>query len=144
MNQERNELPRRCQMQKCCIAENAIFNAMGEVEKMPADVILTNALNLLQQARDNVADYIDANPSYNIDKPKKKRLNRYNQFIIDNKGKLYDAFKNGLIEDGFKKDEGKRIVDLARVELGYSAKTWDGDIYMALFRNWKRIVLGNS
>ena len=144
MNQEQNELPRRCQMQKWCVAEHAIFNAMGEVEKMPADVKLTDAVNLLQQARDKVADFIDANPNYSIDKPKKKRVNRYNQFILDNKGKLYNAFRHGLVEDGHNTEEGKRVVDLARVELGYSPKTWDGDIYNALYRNWFRLVVENQ
>lgn len=144
MNQKQNEFPRRIQMQKWCAAEHSIYTAMGEVEKMPADVILTNALCKLQEARDLVADYIDANPNYSIDKPKKKRINRYNQFIIDNKGKLYDAFRHGLVEDGHNTEQGRRIVELARVELGYSAKTWDGDIYNALFRNWHRIVVENQ
>ena len=91
--------------------------------------------------RSKVADYIDANPSSNIDKPKKNRVNRYNQFIINNKGKLYNAFRHGLIENGYKTEQGKRVVDLARVELGYSDKTWDGDIYNILYRNWFRIVV---
>ena len=40
-------------------AELAIRNAMLEVEKMPADVRLTDAVILLQQAKDKVSDFID-------------------------------------------------------------------------------------
>jgi hypothetical protein len=40
-------------------AELAIYNAMREVEKMGADVSLTNAVVLLSQAQNHVADFID-------------------------------------------------------------------------------------
>jgi len=40
-------------------AEIAIYKAMEEVEKMEADVRLTNAVIKLQEARDEVAAYID-------------------------------------------------------------------------------------
>jgi hypothetical protein len=41
-------------------AELAIYNAMQEVEKMPADERLTKAVTLLSEAKNLVADYIDA------------------------------------------------------------------------------------
>lgn len=37
----------------------AIFTAMQEVEKMPADTRLTEAVILLAKAKDCVADFID-------------------------------------------------------------------------------------
>ena len=40
-------------------AELAIFNAVQEVEKMPADERLTDAVRKLQEARDHVADYVE-------------------------------------------------------------------------------------
>lgn len=40
-------------------AEKAIYDAMQEVEKMPADVRLTDAVELLQQAKNKVSDYVD-------------------------------------------------------------------------------------
>lgn len=40
-------------------AERTITDAMMEVEAMPADERLTRALNLLSDARDAVADFID-------------------------------------------------------------------------------------
>ncbi len=40
-------------------AETAIHIAMIEVEKAGADVRLTDAIVLLQQAREKVSDYID-------------------------------------------------------------------------------------
>lgn len=40
-------------------AEKAIYNAMQEVEAMPADERLTDAVELLQEAHNKVADYVD-------------------------------------------------------------------------------------
>lgn len=40
-------------------AETAIFNAMQEVEKMPPDPILTDAVCNLSKAKDLVSAYID-------------------------------------------------------------------------------------
>lgn len=56
-----NDFPRRSQLDKCEPAELAIFNAMQEVEKLPADVKLTEAVILLQKAKDLVSDFIDDN-----------------------------------------------------------------------------------
>lgn len=39
--------------------ELAIYNAMQEVEKMPADVTLTEAVILLGKAKNLVSDFID-------------------------------------------------------------------------------------
>ena len=54
-----NEFPRRIQLQKLTPAELAIVNAVYLVEEMGADVRLTNAVNLLAKARDQVADFVD-------------------------------------------------------------------------------------
>jgi hypothetical protein len=40
-------------------AEKIILDAMYEVEKLPPDVKLTDAIILLKQAKDKVSDYID-------------------------------------------------------------------------------------
>lgn len=53
------ELPRRIRMDKWSTAEHYIQTAVDEVEKMGADVILTNAVCKLSEARGLVADYID-------------------------------------------------------------------------------------
>lgn len=42
-------------------AELAIVEAISQVEKMPADVLLTEAVILLGQAKDKVSDFIDKN-----------------------------------------------------------------------------------
>ena len=55
----KNELPRRNRLDLNTPAEAAIYNAMQEVEKAGADVKLTEAVILLQKARDLVADYVD-------------------------------------------------------------------------------------
>lgn len=53
------ESPRRNRMDLWKPSELAIFNALQEVEKMGADVRLTDAVILLSKAQDLVADYID-------------------------------------------------------------------------------------
>lgn len=42
-------------------AEKAIYDAMQKVEELPADERLTDAVCLLQDAKNKVADYIDSN-----------------------------------------------------------------------------------
>jgi len=51
--------PRRNQLDKCQPSELAIFKAIVEVEKMPADEKLTEAVILLSKAKDIVSDFID-------------------------------------------------------------------------------------
>ena len=51
--------PRRNQLDKCVPAELAIYNAMQEVEKVGADVKLTDAITKLNEALNFVADFID-------------------------------------------------------------------------------------
>lgn len=58
-----HEFPRRIRMDQWTPAESAIYNAMQEVEKMPADITLTDAVILLGKARALVADYIDRTPT---------------------------------------------------------------------------------
>lgn len=54
-----NDFPRRSRLDLNTPAEKAIYDAMQEVEKMAADERLTDAVELLQQAHDKVADYVD-------------------------------------------------------------------------------------
>jgi hypothetical protein len=56
----KNTIPRRARLYLNEPAERAIFDAMQEVEKLPPDIGLTDAVILLQQARDKVSDYIDS------------------------------------------------------------------------------------
>jgi hypothetical protein len=58
-----NETPRRNRLDLNTPAEIAIHNAMQEIEKIGANVKLTEAIILLQQAKDKVADYIDIQKS---------------------------------------------------------------------------------
>lgn len=50
---------RRADIQQMSPAELAILEAMREVEKMPADTRLTNAVIKLSEAQRFVADFID-------------------------------------------------------------------------------------
>lgn len=52
-------IPRRNQFDLNLPAEQAITNAIVEVEKMGADILLTDAILLLQQAKNKVSDFID-------------------------------------------------------------------------------------
>lgn len=54
-----NDIPRRIRIDLMSPAELAIHNAMAEVEKAGADVLLTKAVVLLQEAKDRVADFVD-------------------------------------------------------------------------------------
>lgn len=52
-------IPRRIRLDQNSAAELAIRSAIHAVEALPADVRLTDAVVLLQEARENVADYVD-------------------------------------------------------------------------------------
>lgn len=52
-------VPRRCRLDLMVPAETAITDAIEEVELMSAHPLLTEAIILLQQAREKVADYVD-------------------------------------------------------------------------------------
>lgn len=57
---EANTIPRRARLDLCEPAELAIVEAVGKIEELGADEKLTNAINLLHQARELVADYVDS------------------------------------------------------------------------------------
>ncbi len=59
MANDEAETPRRIRLDLFTPAEKAIYDAAMEVEKVGADVKLTDAVILLQQARSLVADYVD-------------------------------------------------------------------------------------
>ena len=52
-------IPRRIRTDLYTPAEKAIYDAMQKVEEMPADERLTEAVMLLEQAQNKVADYVD-------------------------------------------------------------------------------------
>jgi hypothetical protein len=54
-----DQFPRRNRMDLWTPAEKAIQEAVNEVEKAGADVRLTDAVILLQQAKNKVADFVD-------------------------------------------------------------------------------------
>ena len=58
-----SDIPRRCRLDQFVPAERAIYDATQAVEAMPADVRLTDAVNLLEQARRKVADFVDGLPA---------------------------------------------------------------------------------
>jgi hypothetical protein len=55
-------IPRRCRLDLLTPAERAIVDAVCAVEALPADTRLTDAVVLLQSARDKVADFVDGVP----------------------------------------------------------------------------------
>ena len=54
-----NKFPRRSCIYLLTPAEKAIWDAAQAVENLGADVRLTDAVVLLQQAREKLADYFD-------------------------------------------------------------------------------------
>lgn len=59
LEKEINGIPRRSQLQAMAPAELAIRNAMLAVESIGGSPGLTEAINLLQKARDKVADFLE-------------------------------------------------------------------------------------
>lgn len=59
MKVDKNTMPRRYRVDLFTPVEKMIYECQGEVEKMGADVRLTDALNLLIEARHKIADFID-------------------------------------------------------------------------------------
>lgn len=57
-----DDIPRRARIDLYVPAETAIREAMLAVEAMGADVLLTKAVTLLDEARTAVADYVDRKP----------------------------------------------------------------------------------
>ena len=56
------DIPRRIRIDQFSPAERAIYDAVKEVPSLPADVRLTDAVVLLQAARESVADFFDGVP----------------------------------------------------------------------------------
>lgn len=59
---QKEEIPRRIQMDKLSPSEKAIYDAMQEVEKAGASTNLTRAVMFLERARGAVADHVDGVP----------------------------------------------------------------------------------
>ena len=59
MKVDKNTMPRRYRVDLFTPVEKMIYKCQGEVEKMGADIRLTDALNLLIEARHKIADFID-------------------------------------------------------------------------------------
>ena len=54
-----NEWPRRSKVYEFSVGEKAIYDAIQVVETMGADPLLTDAINLLHEAQEKVADFVD-------------------------------------------------------------------------------------
>jgi hypothetical protein len=73
--------------------------------------------------------------------PAKNRKTDIIDFVVSHKTECYRAFKICASHKGFNTKEGSLLVDLARSEIGYSPKTWNGDIYFALWNVYKTICI---
>ena len=62
-------------------------------------------------------------------------------FVVKHKTDCYRAFKICAHHKGFNTKEGSLLIEYARKEIGYSRKTWDGDIYFALWKMYKAITI---
>mgnify|MGYP003451099997 CR=1 FL=1 len=58
--ENKTEIPRRNRLDLNTPTELSIYKAMQKVEKMPADVRLTEAVTLLAKAKDLVSDFVDS------------------------------------------------------------------------------------
>ena len=107
-------LPRRIQLDKCTPAELAIQNAVWEVEKMGADVRLTNAVILLSEARDQVADFVDGV----VTESESEKIKRYINILHNYIGVLKLELDNKNNRHWDIKDTWNKKVREAEVELG--------------------------
>jgi hypothetical protein len=62
-------------------------------------------------------------------------------FVVKYKTDCYRAFKICTDHKGFNTKEGSLLIELARTKIGYSKKTWDGDIYHVLWKVYKSITI---
>jgi len=69
MKVEKEGMSRRHRVDLFTPIEKSIYDLQGEVEKMGADVRLTDALNLLIQARWKIADFVEEYPQQSQPKP---------------------------------------------------------------------------
>ena len=58
-----DKLPRRIYLNLATPAEKAIRYAILEVEKLPANTLLTKAVCLLAEAKECVSDFVDGIPA---------------------------------------------------------------------------------
>lgn len=58
-----SDFPRRVCIDRFTPAEKAIYDALVAVESVGCDPLLTEAVVLLGQAQDKVADFVDRTPS---------------------------------------------------------------------------------
>lgn len=70
-----------------------------------------------------------------------KRKEKVFDFVVKHKTDCYRAFKICINHKGCNTKEGSFLIDLARAEIGYSPKTWSGDIYNVLWRVYKAITI---
>lgn len=56
---ELNDIPRRVQLDRLVEAERSIYGAVRAVEDLGADARLTDAVVLLQAAKESVGDFVD-------------------------------------------------------------------------------------
>ncbi len=69
------------------------------------------------------------------------RMSRVFYFVVMHKTDCYRAFKVSIDHEGYKSPEGQKLIALARQEIGYSDKTWSGDIYSSICNTYKSIVV---
>jgi hypothetical protein len=60
-------------------------------------------------------------------------------FIGNNWELCEKAFKDDIDHHKYKTDKGRELVELARKKIGYSDKTWSGDIFYLLGREFNEL-----
>jgi hypothetical protein len=104
------------------------------------DMISTNISQI-------ITEMIDENDKKKAKLHPEKKSNRKGivfDFVVKHKTDCYRAFKICADHKGFNTPEGSKLIELARKEIGYSRKTWDGDIYHALWRVYKGITVDGA
>ncbi len=126
--------------------ENRSFEEMEQIkkeEKTPMGLV-REAFGPIQNVRCSECNELIGTNAAHICQNKFEPIQRQNKvfdFVVRHKIDCYNAFKLSIAHEGYTRPEGKKLIALARQEIGYSDKTWSGDIYSSLYNTYKSIVV---
>ena len=138
LRQEQDNVPSNQELEREA-KEYAVHHSSAPDKETP-DWIITDWLAGANYVRFKYLGVVN----YDKKESENKTLSRKEKvfdFVVRHKTDFYRAFKISIDHEGFKTSEGSHLVDLARKEIGYSVKTWDGDIYYVLYRVYRSIAI---
>jgi hypothetical protein len=94
-------IPTRCDIRLTSTTENAIRDAIGMVESIGADKALTDAVVLLDEAKNRVADYLEGLPDKpTLERPKIVCICGSSRFVCESAVRAWELEKQGILALG--------------------------------------------